>query len=798
MPEFPHLTDATAFPGTANVDVYRYRNEFDYSRWTASTKIKLCQVPWCGDYENAVKFADDASRDAWFDSVPGESFTLETMVHIKPDASTKLPIPIGVVQRFNYIVVDLPVPTSPTDPIAYEGGGGKRRFFYFLDDAVQGSPSTTACYIRLDMWTTFINDLSLSYVILDRGHAPMAAVDVDAYLADPISNCRYLLAPDDDFDTDRGIVRGSAAAVLNSGDMWAVLVTYAAPGGTWGSVDGLTATVPSYTCPTVQGLPAPDAWAIDPASLSDFMGEVDAQAPQFKSCVKCVFFIARDLVTVAADVRFCGHTLHLLTASESVREVMDLDRGAFGYPEPYASIAKLYTFPYAAVRLTSDDGATSIVRVEDTTGTIRLRTAASLVFPWINVDGSVLGIGGADESLTFQTGGGRTYTYGGAFADHLMRWDVPVYSISQQASVSADWGSAYDRAQAATAASNARASSLASNAAAETNAGDSASNITAHNAVAVAMNNSITATANATASQGTGYSNATLDAAVAFDNDCCTAAYEAELAGLAVATANNNAQAAAGAANTAIGVVSELASGDIGGAIATGLSGAVNTATSWSCANAANAVSQSNSTTIYASTVSANRGKTNNSISFNNSSTNIQNDQRSSNNTAQNNASTSIASNNANLTRTNASNTRDTADANAQRAYATATSAISNGFAQRSLAAPYEYGARSAGMSAATRPMGLFAQVVTERDYAIAAAGDAFLRYGYRLGQQWQVSSLQVMPHFTYWKCSEVRCSGAGTALESAQQAIKDIMTAGVTVWSDPEEIGQVSIYDNV
>ena len=54
------------------------------------------------------------------------------------------------------------------------------------------------------------------------------------------------------------------------------------------------------------------------------------------------------------------------------------------------------------------------------------------------------------------------------------------------------------------------------------------------------------------------------------------------------------------------------------------------------------------------------------------------------------------------------------------------------------------------------------------------------------------------MPHFTYWKCSEVWCSGAGTALEGAQQAIKDIMTAGVTVWSDPEEIGQVSIYDNV
>ena len=41
-------------------------------------------------------------------------------------------------------------------------------------------------------------------------------------------------------------------------------------------------------------------------------------------------------------------------------------------------------------------------------------------------------------------------------------------------------------------------------------------------------------------------------------------------------------------------------------------------------------------------------------------------------------------------------------------------------------------------------------------------------------------------------------CSGNGNALEAAQGAIKDILIRGVTVWSKPEEIGRVSIYDNL
>ena len=177
-------------------------------------------------------------------------------------------------------------------------------------------------------------------------------------------------------------------------------------------------------------------------------------------------------------------------------------------------------------------------------------------------------------------------------------------------------------------------------------------------------------------------------------------------------------------------------------------------------------------------------------------STNIQNNYKTQATNLQNNASTSIASNNASLIRTNAANTKTTADANANRSRDTAYAAVQASLNQAGTRPPIVYGSRS-GTHPVTRPRALIAQIVKQPRGAIACAGDTFLRYGYMLHQQWQIEKLQVMKHFTYWKLEEVWCSGSADVLEGAQQAIKDIMTAGVTVWSDPDEIGKVGIHDN-
>ena len=166
-------------------------------------------------------------------------------------------------------------------------------------------------------------------------------------------------------------------------------------------------------------------------------------------------------------------------------------------------------------------------------------------------------------------------------------------------------------------------------------------------------------------------------------------------------------------------------------------------------------------------------------------------------NTVRNNASTATTANNAGLTTTNAGNSKATGDANANRAHATAIDAIQAGLKQAGVAAPMQFGASANGQSSATTPRALFAQIVTQRECDIMNAASAFARYGYTIMREWSMERMQVMRHFTYWKCTEVWCSGTGNVVEGAQSAVKDILIKGVTVWDTPEDIGRVSIYDN-
>ena len=88
-------------------------------------------------------------------------------------------------------------------------------------------------------------------------------------------------------------------------------------------------------------------------------------------------------------------------------------------------------------------------------------------------------------------------------------------------------------------------------------------------------------------------------------------------------------------------------------------------------------------------------------------------------------------------------------------------------------------------------------KVKTQKPGEIAPAADQMLRYGYTLGQLWNFAGFNLMQHFTYWQCEDLWLTGGAGVIESAQEQIKRILRAGVTIWSDPDEIGHVSIYDN-
>lgn len=782
------------FPNLDNVNVYKYDNTLDYSRFKPTARLKMCNVPWCGDYDNVVKFDDDAARDAWFDALDGETVNLDTMFNVKPDGASKVPVPVTSAQGYNYLVVDLPRMTSDARPLAYAAGERKRRYYYFIQDAQQLSPNSTRLILTLDVWTTYINEMRFDYVLLERGHAPVAASSVADYLANPRDNSAYLLSDDVNTGGEPYVETARAYKNYSAETQRACIATYADLQGDLGTAAAPKA--PAISEPDVSGVLAPRVYSVAVGDLQPFLRKIESNAPWMKPTVLGVFFAPSDLLTQSAPFTLWDISITVLDAVQKIETFMRPGAADFGYPAQAAGFAKLYTYPYAAIRIGDERGQTSTVRIEDLGANgIQLASAVNLVMPYISIDARLLGIAGATDSLAFQTIEGRTYSYGGAWGEYLKSWNLPVMQVSQSAASRAAYTTVYSRAHAKLAADNALASSLASNATAYTNVGNSAKNVTDNNTVNTEANTVVTANANDWALTGAVASNQKLKSDCDADNETSTAMKGVQNEVISITTANNSASAIA---NTFGSVVT---GGIIGGgadAKSAAIGGVADLAVSIPTANAAAAISQtSNSLAAVLAQTNAIK-KTVNAAKFTAETWGVQNNASNIATTLRNEASTKVANNNAGVMRTNAGNTKTTGDANANRAYATAIDAISAGLNQAGVAAPAQFGANANGQSGATAPRALFAQVVTQRECDIMNAASAFARYGYSLMREFSMVNMQVMRHFTYWKCAEVWCSGNGNALESAQGAIKDILIHGVTVWSKPEEIGRVSIYDNL
>lgn len=782
------------FPNLDNVNVYKYDNALDYFRFKPTARLKMCNVPWCGDYDNVVKFDGDAARDAWFDALEGEVVNLDTMFNVKPDGASKVPVPVTSAQGYNYLVVDLPRMTSDAQPLAYAAGDRKRRYCYFIQDAQQLSPNSTRLILTLDVWTTYINEMQFDYVLLERGHAPVAASSVADYLANPRDNSAYLLS--DDVNTGGEPYVETARAVKNysAETQRACIATYADLQGYFGTASA--PEVPAISAPDVSGVLAPRVYSVAVDDLHPFLRALETNAPWMKQTVLGVFFAPSDLLTQSAPFTLWGVSITVLDAVQKIEPFMQPGVADFGYPAQAAGFAKLYTYPYAAIRIGDERGQTSTVRIEDLGANgIQLASAVNLVMPYISIDAHLLGIAGATDSLTFQTVEGRTYSYGGAWGEYLKSWNLPVMQVTQSAASRAAYTTVYSRAHAKLAADNALASSLASNSTAYTNVGNSAKNVTDNNAIGTAANTAVTKNANDWALTGASASNTKLNADCSSDNATSTSMTGLKNDVVAITTANNNAAAIAATAGAVI------TGGIAGGSADTknaAIGGITDLAVAIPSANAAAAISQSSNSAAASIAKTNALQKTLNALKYTAEVWRIQNNASTTATTLRNEASTKVASNNAAIMRTNAGNTKATGDANANRAYATAIDAISAGLNQAGVAAPAQFGASANGQSSATAPRALFAQIVTQRECDIMNAASAFARYGYSLMREFSMERMQVMRHFTYWKCAEVWCSGNGNALESAQGAIKDILIRGVTVWSRPEEIGRVSIYDNL
>ena len=827
MNSFPHLKD-TRFPDLGNVDVYKYQNEFDYARYDAEQMdILLCSVPWdmgeahvgnrtISGIGNVVYFGSEEKRDEWFNSITDDRcYRFETKYRqLHRDNEITVPVPFDAASKYNYLVVRYKPFATDGDYVQYETGDGLNEWFWFIREVEFIAPNATKLHLLNDAFQTFIYRLNVTGMVLERGHAPLFETMADKYLLDPVNNNAGLLTEDVNYGRQPSRVQTVKTHVFNSNTYACFAVSSNVKYDSWGSKDNDDWICPASYSYTIDGVPTFYVFAMATSDLNSFLSNIKDDYPQFLQSVKGVFFAPQELVSLGTKFTFANIDCYPVSSVREKGTLLTLTKSLFKFDDRYKELAKLYTSPYSHIEVTDENGNVIVVNVEDISGNkLDFNACMSLSFPAIQVQAHLLNVGGSNLTLSFKNISEKSLTIGGKWYETLCEWDVPLFGVVLSGTKHNDYATHFTRAQqkisydneydsAIASATAQSANTKASAATANTNANNRAGVITDNAALQATCNNSLTSAGNTLVSSDFGSDMLLNLAATAAANSYTSASANNQIQ---MTEATAAASQAANVANTAIGAASNLGTGDIGGALSAVASGIVSGVTLQATTEAgvnytsaqASASNGFNSTKC-AQTNSAGEQKCTNAKTAANSRRD-----------ASNALTTGSAANSAACMIANASNDKTTADANADRTYNaqsanatraknTAQNEVSNSIKQARLEAPYEFGEISHTDNATTKPMALIANVVTQAQNAIKAAGDEFLRYGYMYDQYWEFDGdWNIGKKFTYWKLRDFWVSGLNIP-DMYVDKIRFFLFGGVTVWRKPEDIGNTTIYENL
>lgn len=822
---FPHLGD-TAFPHLSNVDVWQYRNNFDYSRWEDNARIKLCTVNWDADYNNVVNWKSDEARNAYFDGLEGCKVDEPTMFQVQPDGTVKVPVPFNAAAQCNYLVLDYPVMSTPDNPVSY-AAPARNRFLYFCEAVEELAPNTTLCHVQLDVWSTYINSVDVSGMMLARGHAPMASVTATDYLKNPYANQAMLTAPDVTFGT---FARApSVKSHIFNGEVLAVITMSATSWGIWGTKAAGTWRVPAEPV-YFDDTPSLLSLSVAPANLAPLLTAMKTEVPQAFQTIRAVWFAPVELVETGEPYTFAGTSVRRVFANPWTNfEVAAWSKSDFGYPAKCADMAKLYTYPYARIMAHTDAGDVE-VKIEETEGNISVAARLNLAGPFINVD-TYVHLGGASASLAFAATSSITMPWKGDALRTLQSLQIPTFAVYLDAGTVNDYATHFDRAQAETALQNAYSTAVSTATAGRDNARDSAD------------------AGYTDAASGRNHARASINSANVYQSNMYLNAADQQAAGvvesIVQSTISYNSAVAQNYIAASTTATASIGNGLIGGAISGGPAGmaiGVGTAlanTAMSGINlhtlassqegaykASNLANIKYLTAMYGGSISEvsggdykailnsytggdatgyvgeaqvlTRAQNSNQVTLSNNLNYAQavNDRALIKGGAGAEVNASGDVENTGAYTGNAIRSYNTSVSNAGTNRDTARSAIANQIKQAALGAPLEGGAFANAATASSRPLGWVFEVQTQDTGSIMAAASHFARYGYALGQYWDFTSWQVMRDFTYWQCDDVWIIPRACT-QGAASLIRSILIEGTTVWREPAIIGATDIWEN-
>ena len=841
--KFPHLDGATTFPG-ADAHVYeQYVNTYDYNMWTPTTKIKLCRVKWRDDGRDAVKFKDDAARDAWFDALDGEAVTLDTSVYIaRADTDgVKIPVPYMTAQRYNYIVVDF---TTDIMQSPLQQDDCQTRYHYFITHLTAEAPNTTTLVLQRDVWMDYINTTAINGLLLSRGHAPLTETTPQKLLKNPRENCRDFTLPDIDYGNAASNIRKSTPINLQNGTRYICLAatfsseqlqamsgvrgtnitdsnpTYDNNDGTvsgfaWGagnvSTSNVTGAGTAYN--SVDNLTASNVtmYALESSKISsEYFDTLFAYYPHIMSQITAVFVATANMMRLGSAISVNGVEWHTVNGTRTKISDIDLTMDDFGYPTEYARITRLYLAPYAHLEISDNIGNKTRVEIADC-GHLSVQAVTSLSYPILRQIAWLDGIGSdGNTSITITGIDGANITADVPNADALktlISHDIPTYALQRRA-IDAHRAESYNR-EVAQARENAiisyeNGARSANTSQANTNRSNtnSIANTNLSNTLNSTVTNNSNAASNAIYKNNTTQQNLLLTASNNKIDEMNTATLD-----LTTNLVNTEITASAiGTVTAAIGAIGTAATGiavtaATGGAAAPmvaaglGAAGSIGLSSASFATGASKTAAEAGYKQTYNDAAAYAAKKYNgqaNSVSIAMAGTQlIQSTTLNTNNTnASNSTNTSITANNANTSNANASASRNQTIDNAKRSMVNTRSNVNAAWRDLLNHAAQPIGSYGGdNFKQATGLDTMTVKIVTEDSGAIAAAGDYMLRYGIAANKLYNRPNLTPCKHFSYWQAGDVWLVN-DLAGNDALDTIRERLTDGVTIWNDPDEIG--------
>jgi hypothetical protein len=845
--DFPHLQNATAFPDTDTRVYGQYRNVFDYNVWTPNTVIKLCRVNWYDDYHDVVKFTDDTARDTWFDKLDGETVKLTTNMYIaRADADgIKLPVPYMAAQQYNYIVVDFSHDIINTP---YQKTDVQTRYHFFITSVRAEAPNTTTCTLMRDVWTDYINTVTINGLLLSRGHAPLMETTPQALLKNPRANCRDFTLPDVDYGNAAVNVRKSTPYNLQNGTRYICLAatfsaeqlqtmsnargtnitdsdaTYSNNDGavasfSWGAgniyTENVTGAGTSYNSVDNLTVSNVSMYALETSKISgDYFDTLFAYYPHIMSQITAVFVATANMMRFSSSsVNVNGVEWHTVSGARTKISDINLTIDDFGYANEYAKITRLYLAPYAHLEISDNLGNKSRVEIADC-GRLSAQTITSLSYPILRQIAWLDGIGSdGNTAISIDAMNGTSITADVPNADvlkTLISHDIPTYALQRRA-IDAHRADAYNRevAQArknaiisyengVRSANTTRDNTYRSSAAA-------VSNTARANQRDTAVKNESNSVRTDNLTYSTTRQNDDLNTAtIKINNDVGqdnTLQNKAFIEGSQTQALSSVASAIGTMAGAALvigtgGAASPLVAGAtaIGSAALQGYNTGVAITNNAELNQTANNVANTKAKNANR----ANSEQTQHSITQATNVTTRANTQADRNNEYATSAATDMTATSANTANANASASRNQSVDNAKRVMVNTRSNVNAAWRDLLNHAAQPVGAyggdnfrQAAGLDTMT------VKIVTEDNGAIAAAGDYMLRYGIASNKLYNTPSLTPCKHFTYWQTADI-WTVCPLAQNEQLQTIRNIFSSGVTIWNRPEEVGGDFVHDNL